>query len=180
MAEKKPEKKQEKQEKSPKVEKKESEKPSKGRLNQEEMSEMLIRIYGYDIPASKNIITGLIRIKGISWAISNSICIKLGIPKSKKISELSKPEIQKIETFIKELPVADFLKNRRLDRETGESKHFVASDLEIKKEFDIKRLKEIKSYRGLRHSLKLPSRGQRTRSHFRSKGVAMGVKKKAK
>ena len=42
------------------------------------------------------------------------------------------------------------------------------------------RLKEIKSYRGLRHSLKLPVRGQRTRSHFRTKGNAMGVKKKVK
>ena len=50
--------------------------------------------------------------------------------------------------------------------------------LDIKKEFDIKRLREIKSYRGIRHSAKLPSRGQRTRSHFRKKGIAMGVKRK--
>jgi small subunit ribosomal protein S13 len=48
----------------------------------------------------------------------------------------------------------------------------------MKRDFDIKRLREIKSYRGIRHALKQPSRGQRTRSHFRSKKKAMGVKKK--
>jgi small subunit ribosomal protein S13 len=45
------------------------------------------------------------------------------------------------------------------------------------KEFDIKRMKQIKSYKGMRHSLKQPVRGQRTRSHFRTTGVAVGVKK---
>ena len=145
---------------------------------QEESNEMLIRILGYDIPGSKNLISGLTRIKGVSWSISNIACIKLNMPKSKKISELSKAEIQEIEKFLRAMPIADFLKNRRADVETGETKHYLGSDLDIKREFDIKRLKEIKSYRGLRHALKLPVRGQRTRSHFRNKGVAMGVKRK--
>jgi|SRR3989344_3407046 len=142
--------------------------------------EVLVRILGYDIPGSKNVFTGLTRIKGVSWAVSNAVCIKLSIPKSKKISELSKADIQEIEKFFKEFKVSDFLKNRRLDIETGETKHYFGSDLDVKKEFDIKRLKEIKSYRGLRHALKLPVRGQRTRSHFRTRGIAMGVKRKAK
>ena len=118
------------------------------------------------------------RIKGISWAISNALCIKLNIPKSKKISELSKDDIHKIEHFLKNLEIPDFLKNRRLDPETGLTKHYFGSDLDIKKEFDIKRLREIKSYRGIRHASKLPVRGQRTRSHFRTKGKTMGVKRK--
>ncbi len=147
---------------------------------QEDNSEMLIRILGYDIPGSKNVMTGLTRIKGVSWSISNITCIKLKIPKAKKISELSKADIQQIEKFLREMPVSDFFKNRRADIETGETKHYLGADLDIKKEFDIKRLKEIKSYRGLRHALKLPVRGQRTRSHFRTKGTAMGVKRKAK
>lgn len=147
---------------------------------QEESHETLVRILGYDIPGSKNIMTGLTRIKGVSWSISNITCVKLKIPKAKKISELSKDDIQQIEKFLKDMPVADFLKNRRVDIETGETKHYIGSDLDIKKEFDIKRLKEIKSYRGLRHAIKLPVRGQRTRSHFRTKGTAMGVKRKTK
>ena len=71
--------------------------------------------------------------------------------------------------------------NRQKDFEVGKNKHLVGSDLDLRKEFDIKRLKKIKSYRGLRHLVGLPMRGQRTRSHFRknrSKGA--GIKKKPK
>jgi len=49
--------------------------------------------------------------------------------------------------------------------------------LKLRKEFDIKRLKKVKSYRGMRHAFGLPVRGQRTRSHFR-KGRSVGVQKK--
>lgn len=172
----------EKQDKKEKPDKKKPESLAKAekKIQQPESSEVLIRILGYDIPSSKNILTGLTRIKGVSWAISNMLCVKLNIPKNKKISELTKADIQKIEIFFKNSEFADFLKNRRTDVETGETKHYFGSDLDVKREFDIKRLKEIKSYRGLRHALKLPVRGQRTRSHFRSKGVAMGVKRKVK
>jgi small subunit ribosomal protein S13 len=153
--------------------------PAKKKPEQErEESEVLVRILGADIPGSKNIYSGMTRIKGVSWAVSNAICLKLGLPRSRKIGELSKDEIKKIEKFIDEFPVYDFLKNRRLDIETGESAHYHGTDLDMKKEFDIKRLKGIKCYRGIRHALKQPVRGQRTRSHFRKKGRAMGVKKK--
>ncbi len=152
----------------------------KRKFEEENKAEFLVRILGYDIPGSRGLMTGLLRIKGISWAISNAVCLKLNMQKNKKISDLSKDEIQKIETFLKDLKVYDYMKNRRFDMETGETKHLFGSDLDVTREFDIKRLKEIKSYRGLRHSLRLPTRGQRTRSHFRSKGRAMGVKKKVK
>ena len=45
-------------------------------------------------------------------------------------------------------------------------------------EIDIKKMIKMKSYKGTRHTSGLPVRGQRTRSHFRKSGVAMGVKKK--
>jgi small subunit ribosomal protein S13 len=144
----------------------------------EEIHEVLVRIMGRDIPGSKKIFVGLTRIKGISWAISNAACLKLAIPRSKKIQDLSKEDINKIENFLKKIDVYDFLKNRRKDQESGGTTHYFGSDLDIKKEFDIKRLKEIKSYKGIRHAAKLPVRGQRTKSHFRKKGVAIGVNKK--
>jgi small subunit ribosomal protein S13 len=172
--EKKPEKKQEKKSE------KEAQAPKKKPEASREENEVLVRILGYDIPGSKNVYAGLTRIKGVSWAISNAACIKLALPKSRKILELSKQDIQKIESFLKELPVYDFLKNRRTDMETGLTAHFYGSDLDMKRDFDIKRLKEIKSYRGMRHAFKLPVRGQRTRSHFRTKGKAMGIKKRKK
>ncbi len=144
----------------------------------EESHEMLIRIMGYDIPGSKTLYAGLTRIKGISWGISNGLCIKLGFQRTKRISELTKDDIQKIEKFLHELDLPVFLKNRRNDFESGETAHYFGSDLDIKREFDIKRLREIKSYKGIRHALKQPVRGQRTRSHFRKSGGTMGIKKK--
>ena len=166
-------------EKHDKLQQEKAEKAERKRQSQEEEhNEILVRILGYDIPGSRNLIAGLTRIKGVSWAISNALCIKLELAKSKKIEALTKDEIAKIEAFLKNPQIPVFFFNRRIDRETGETKHFFGSDLDIKKEFDIKRLKEIRSYKGIRHGAKLPVRGQRTRSHFRAKGRAMGIKKK--
>jgi small subunit ribosomal protein S13 len=147
------------------------------RQGMEETNEVLVRILGKDIPGSKNVYSGLTRIKGVSWSISNITCIKLGMDKKKKISELDKELIKKIEDFLKNLDSPDHLKNRRGDFDTWEPKHLLSIDLDMRKDFDIKKLKQIKSYRGIRHSLKLPVRGQRTRSNFRKSGLAVGVKK---
>ena len=142
-----------------------------------ERNEALIRIAGYDISGDKNISAGLTKIKGVSWMISNILCKKLAIDKKERVKDLSKEKVKEIEEALKDLDIYDFLKNRNSDRETGESKHVIGVNLDMKKEFDIKRLKKIKSYKGTRHSLRLPVRGQRTRSHFRKSGIAVGVKK---
>ena len=147
---------------------------AKKSFQQEERSETLVRILGYDVPGSRNIMSGLTRIKGVSWAISNAVCLHLNVPRAKKIIELSKDDIKKIEDTLRNLQVPDFMKNRRFDRETGETKHVFGSDLDILREFDIKRLKKIKSYKGVRHALRLPVRGQRTRSHFRTNKTKAG------
>lgn len=157
-----------------------AEKEVKKEQKKEESFETLVRVFGYDIPGSKNIYAGLTYIKGISWSLSNAVCTMLKMSRSKKISELSKSEIQKIEEFLSRLPVPDYMKNRRKDYETGETKHYFGTALEMKKEFDIKRLKEIKSYKGIRHAAKLPLRGQRTRSHFRTKSAASTMKARKK
>jgi|SRR3989344_6274797 len=148
----------------------------------EERIETLVRIMGQDIPGSRNIYAGLTRIKGISWTISNAVCVKLNIPRTKRIGDFTKPEIQKIEEFIRELKIPDFLKNRKYDPETGETKHYFGTDLDMKRELDIKKMIKMKSYKGTRHTSGLPVRGQRTRSHFRSKinKKAVGIKKKEK
>lgn len=177
----------EKEQKTPKEQKKPQKeqvqkeaKEKKKFSHEEEKSEVLVRIFGYDIPGSKNIYVGLTRIKGVSWTISNAACLKLGYPRTKKIADLSNEDIVRIEEFLKSLNVYPFLKNRRSDVETGETSHFYGTDLDMKREFDIKRLKEIKSYKGIRHSLGQPVRGQRTKSHFRkNRKVSGGIKKVA-
>ena len=157
--------------------KKESKDLKRQQEREEDILESLVRIYGKDIPGSKKIYPGLPYIKGISWAISNAMCRILKINKETKISELSKDQIDSIEMFLQKPVIFDYLKNRCKDYETGESKHILSNDLDMTKDFDIKRMKQIKSYKGMRHSLKQPVRGQRTRSHFRTTGIAVGVKK---
>ena len=171
---------QKEKEKQKKLDKSIKEEKKKQQEHSESEMESLIRISGYDIPGTRNIYAGLTRIKGVSWTVSNAICLKLGIPRNKKISDLTKEEIKNIEIFIKNPQIYDYLKNRRFDEETGETKHFTGTDLDMKKDFDIRRMKKIRSYKGIRHTAGLPVRGQRTRSHFRGRGKAVGVKKKAK
>ncbi len=145
---------------------------------QDRVEESLLRIAGYDIPGSKNIYAGMTRIKGVSWSIANILCIKLNLPYNKKISELTKEEIKRIEEFLKKATIPHYLANRRTDPETGETKHIISTDLDMKRDFDIRRMKKMRSYRGLRHSANQPVRGQRTRSHFRKRGKAVGIKRK--
>ncbi len=142
-----------------------------------EKGESLIRILGRDISGNKKLYPGLTKIKGVSWAVSKATCLKLGLDKDKRIGELSKAEIEKIEKFLQNADLPVFLVNRRSDYDTGGVRHLTAVDLDMRKEFDIKRLKKIKSYRGMRHAFGLPTRGQKTRSHFRKGGRAVGVKK---
>lgn len=160
-------------------------KPTEGKENKrpphlEEKNEVIVRILGQDIPGSKNLYVGLTHIKGVSWSIANVACIKLNLDRKKRIKDLDKKEIERIENFLKTLDTYVFLMNRRADFDTGDNRHLLGTDLDVRKEFDIKRLKKIKSYRGNRHALGQPVRGQSTRSHFRKSGVAVGVKKKAK
>ena len=128
----------------------------------------VVRILSKDIEGKLNVYVGLTKIKGISWTMSHAVCNLLQLPKNKKVGDLSQDELKKITEFIANPKLPVHMLNRRIDFETGESKHLLGADLELKKEFDIKRLKKIKSYRGIRHATNQPSRGQRTRSHFRS------------
>ncbi|MEK6817716.1 MAG: 30S ribosomal protein S13 [Nanoarchaeota archaeon] len=134
-----------------------------------------------DIEGSMKIYPGLTKIKGISWSLSNAVCKKLGFDKNRKIESLAEFEIKKLEEFLKNPDIPKYLKNRRKDFETGEDRHLIGSNLELRKEFDIKRLKKIKSYKGYRHVAGLPVRGQRTRAHFRkNRSRGAGIKKKEK
>lgn len=156
--------------------------PKNRLIKKDEPVGKIIRILQTDIPGNKTIYAGLTRIKGISWSISNAVCLLTKIEKTKKIENLTKEEIQEIEETIKKHEFPTYILNRRNDLATGEDSHLIGSNLDIAKELDIKRLKKIRSYRGLRHATGQPTRGQRTKSHFRAnrkKGVGVKNKKTA-
>ncbi len=149
-------------------------------MKEEQSFKSLVRIAGTDIDTNARVYKGLTSIKGISWAVSNAICKKLTIEKNKKVRDLTEEEIKKIEESLTNLDIPNFLKNRKRDFEEGDDKHLIGTNLALKTEFDIKRMKKIKSYKGIRHQLDQPVRGQRTKSHFRKNKNKSGggVKKK--
>ena len=142
-------------------------------------NERIVRILSKDIEGKIKIYPGLTKIKGISWALSNAVCKKLKINRNKRIGSLTAKDVEEITKFIKNPEIPVYLLNRKLDPETGKNRHLNGADLELQKEFDIKKLKKIKSYKGYRHMSGLPLRGQRTKSHFRkNRRRGSGIKKK--
>jgi small subunit ribosomal protein S13 len=153
----------------------------KEQIKEKKYEDKLIRILSKDIEGKSKIYAGLTKIKGISWSMANAICNALKIDKNRKIGSLSNDEIKKITEFMKQPSLPNYLFNRKKDFETGESKHILGADLELQHEFDIKRLRKIRSYKGYRHATGLPVRGQRTKSHFRkNRGKSTGIKAKVK
>ena len=140
----------------------------------------LVRILDADIKGEKGIYNALRQVTGISYSFSNAICNIMNFDKNRQVGSLSDEELTKINDIIKnpsKYEIPNFILNRRKDYDTGEDKHLIASDLKLTQSFDIKRLKKIKSYRGMRHAVGLPVRGQRTKGHFRH-GKTVGVRKK--
>lgn len=141
----------------------------------------IVRIGGKDVSGNLSINHALIKIKGVSFSLANAICNVLNIDPITKIGTFSKEEIKKIEEVIenpKKYGIPGWLLNRRSDPETGEEIHLTGPKLDLQKEFDIRNIKKMKSYKGVRHMQGLPVRGQRTRSTFRKKGRTVGVIRK--
>ena len=141
-----------------------------------------VRIANTDLDGNKSIQNALTKIKGISFMLSNAILNVAGIEKTKKSGYLSDDQVSRIDEVIKDpskFGIPSWLFNRKRDPEDGTNKHLVGATLTFIQDNDIKMMKKMKSYKGIRHSLGLPVRGQRTRSNFRrNKGKVMGVKKK--
>ena len=123
----------------------------------------MARISGVDLPRDKRIEYALPYIYGVGLAISREILAKTGINPDTRVRDLTEEEVAKIREVI----------------EKDEIK--VEGDLRREEQMNIKRLIEIGSYRGRRHRLGLPVRGQNTKNNARTrKGPkrAPGAKKK--
>ena len=143
----------------------------------EQKIKAIVRVANTDIDGNKSVYMALRKIRGISFMFSNAICNHLDIEKNKKIGAMNEKDIKDIESVIENPKFPEWMLNRRKDYDTGEDKHIVSAQIQLIKGFDIKRLQEVRSYRGLRLAHGLTVRGQKTRSHFR-KGRSVGVQKK--
>ena len=129
----------------------------------------IVRISNTDLDGQKCAIIGLQKIKGVGHTFANAVCVFAGVEKNAQIGALSEAQCKKMEEIIlnpiKLMPT--WMLNRQFDYETGENKHLLSGDLTYQVENDVKRLKMIKTRRGLRHMWGLPLRGQKTRSEHR-------------
>ena len=140
----------------------------------------LVRIANTDLNGNEGIYSALINIQGINFMCANAICFIAKVDRAKKVGTLSDEMIVKIDDITKDLAkfnVPKWLLNRRSDPDDGVSRHIITSNMKFITDNDIKMMKKIKSYKGLRHMSGLTVRGQRTRSNFRrNKGkVKLGV-----
>ena len=110
----------------------------------------MARIAGVDIPRNKQIWVSLQYIYGIGPTLSQRILARAGVSSDTKTDNLTEEEVNHLRELI--------------DRE-----YTVEGDLRKEVNFNIKRLIEIGSYRGIRHRRSLPVRGQRTRTNARAR-----------
>lgn len=146
----------------------------------EEEFKHMVRIARKDINGNKTIENALADVKGVGKALSRAIGIVMGLDLSQKIGYLSDDKVTEIEEKIrdpKSLNIPDWMLNRRNDYESGETGHLIESDLMMTLRDDLNRMKKTRSYKGRRHEVGLPVRGQRTKSTFR-KGSSVGVRRR--
>ena len=139
----------------------------------------IVRIANTNVDGNYTLSQGLTAIKGIGNRMAIIITDKLGLPRTKRIGDLSDPEVEKIifavENIKKEIP--GWMMNRQKDFDSGEDIHIISSDISLVLRDDLNRLKKIRCYRGIRHEQGQKVRGQRTRANGRS-GMTVGVQRK--
>ncbi|MHB1454313.1 MAG: 30S ribosomal protein S13 [Saccharofermentanales bacterium] len=110
----------------------------------------MARIAGVDLPNDKRVEIGLTYIYGIGLTLSKKIIAGLGINPDTRVKDLSDDEVSKI-------------------RQELEANYKIEGDLRREIALNIKRLTEIGCYRGRRHRMGLPVRGQRTKTNARTR-----------
>ncbi|MBI3626473.1 30S ribosomal protein S13 [Candidatus Uhrbacteria bacterium] len=108
----------------------------------------MARIAGVTLPLNKKIEYALTYIYGIGLPLSNKILTQVKVDKEKRTKDLSEEEVNKIRDSVKSFVVEGDLRREILT--------------------NVRRLKEIGCYRGIRHSRRLPVRGQRTKTNSRT------------
>ena len=139
----------------------------------------IVRIEGKDIDGTKKVLPALSEMKGVGMNMAHMIIASLKIDSELYFGALNDDQIAKIMTALKDpgkLGIPNWALNSRKDLETGTDTHYIASDLQMNLKRTLEREIRLGSWRGVRHSLGLTVRGQRTRTSGR-KGRSVGVKK---
>lgn len=108
------------------------------------------RLLGVDIPNDKKVTIALTYLYGVGPLVAREVCVKNNIDGEKPARDLDEDELSRLSTMLER----DYMVEGPLRRSVTQN---------------INRLREIKCYRGLRHRMSLPVRGQRTRTNARTR-----------
>ncbi|MFW9877533.1 MAG: 30S ribosomal protein S13 [Candidatus Thorarchaeota archaeon] len=125
---------------------------------------------------------GLTQIKGVGRRFAQAIVRVVAIDPAIRIGAIPEKELNRIEEIILnpvENGIPNWMVNRPKDLRTGKDLHIIGNKLDLSLKNDIDRMKKIKSYKGIRHNLRLKVRGQKTKSTGRH-GLVVGVMRRKK
>ena len=111
----------------------------------------MARIAGVNVPDNKRAIIALTYIHGMGRTSALKICADCGIDQTRRMKDLTEDELNLIR------------------KEIESDKYMIEGDLRRELALNVKRLMDMRSYRGLRHRAKLPARGQRTKTNARTR-----------
>ncbi len=141
----------------------------------------IVRISGKDLNGSLKLVQGISKIRGIGPNLAQYILNSLNIDGNIRIGAINNTQIEQIEKVLESpnsLQLPSFLRNRQKDMDSGKDIHLTGVDLAFSLKNELDRERALQSWRGVRHSLGLKVRGQRTRCTGRG-GGAIGVSKAA-
>jgi len=125
---------------------------------------------------------GLTQIRGVGMRFAQAVVRVAKINPNIRIGAIAEKDLNRIEEIVLDPVkngVPNWMVNRKKDLRTGQDLHIIGNRLDISFKRDVDRMKKIKSYKGVRHHLKLKVRGQRTRSTGRH-GLVVGVMRRKK
>jgi small subunit ribosomal protein S13 len=125
---------------------------------------------------------GLTQIRGVGRRFAQAIVRVAGIDPTIRIGAIPEKDLNRIEEIILdpvESGIPNWMINRPKDLRTGKDLHLIGNKLDLSLKNDIDRMKKIKSYKGVRHHLRLKVRGQKTKSTGRH-GLVVGVMRRKK
>ncbi len=140
----------------------------------------ILRVAGTNIDGTKKLVYGLLHIRGVGPSYAAAVVKAAELRPDSRMGDLSEGEVQKLEDIMRDpakYALPSRLYNRRKGVESGRDTHLIGADLTLSVKTDIDFMQDIRSWKGVRHSLGLKVRGQRTRTTGR-KGRAVGVAKK--
>jgi small subunit ribosomal protein S13 len=140
----------------------------------------VVRIARTDLDGTLKLERALSDIKGVGQRFARAVIQAAALNPEQRMGYVTDADVAKIEEVLKDpvkFGIPGWMVNRRKDIATGQDKHLVGADLEFQLRTDVDGMIKIRSWRGIRHSLGLKVRGQRTRSTGRT-GRAVGVTKK--